>query len=383
MKILFNPNYIYKRENYKMNFEAKGPKFDPEQLKKLVHNGEGGCSVAQICKTLDITPASYYYWVKKLDIQTPYKASVKHSSSITKERVLELRNSGMKYTDIIAELGVSEDAYNTLLSKWGIVTDYKREKQNIAQITKEQLESLVQGGLSVKAICEELKIPERTYSRLLDKFGLVTGRKAAKQHAASITHEMLQGLVDEGFSKQEICARLKIQEYMFYRLLKRLNVQYNYLHNAHEVKISKAKLEELVKSGKTAKEIASELGIAVTTYHEKAKALGVATVFRESIDRINSVSKEEIQEALDAGMSVSAICEKFCITKMNYTALLRKYNLLTSMRESGEIIAGVTKEQILALRKAGKNTQEICKELNISKSTLRRILSAGKDLEQT
>ncbi len=383
MKILFNPNYIYKRENYKMNFEAKGPKFDPEQLKKLVHNGEGGCSVAQICKTLDITPASYYYWVKKLDIQTPYRASVKHSSSITKERVLELRNSGMKYTDIIAELGVSEDAYNTLLSKWGIVTDYKREKQNIAQITKEQLESLVQGGLSVKAICEELKIPERTYSRLLDKFGLVTGRKAAKQHAASITHEMLQGLVDEGFSKQEICARLKIQEYMFYRLLKRLNVQYNYLHNAHEVKISKAKLEELVKSGKTAKEIASELGIAVTTYHEKAKALGVATVFRESIDRINSVSKEEIQEALDAGMSVSAICEKFCITKMNYTALLRKYNLLTSMRESGEIIAGVTKEHILALRKAGKNTQEICKELNISKSTLRRILATGKNLEQT
>ncbi|MCM1009708.1 MAG: helix-turn-helix domain-containing protein [Fusobacterium sp.] len=277
---------------------------------------------------------------------------------------------------------MSEDAYNTLLAKFGIVTDYMSAKQNIAQITKEKLQALVASGKSVKVICEELRIPERTYSRLLDKFGLITGRKASKQHVASITHEMLQGLVDAGFSKQEICERLKIQDYMFYRLLKRLHVEYNYLHNAGEIKISKARLEELVRSGKTAEEIAKELGVAVTTFHQKAKELGVATVFRESIDRINSISKVEIQKALDSGISINAICEKFGITEMNYIALLRKHNLSTSQRESGARISEITKEQILSLRKAGKNTQEICKELNISKSTLRRILAEGKNLEQ-
>ncbi|MCM1009707.1 MAG: hypothetical protein NC390_02355 [Fusobacterium sp.] len=42
MRILFNPNNIYQKENYRMNFEAKGPKFDTEQLKRLIHSGGGG-----------------------------------------------------------------------------------------------------------------------------------------------------------------------------------------------------------------------------------------------------------------------------------------------------------------------------------------------------
>lgn len=344
--------------------------------------GGGGFSVAQICESLGITPQAYYYWIKKLDIQTPYRAAVKRNSTITKEQILELHKSGKKYTEILKELGVSEDVYNTLLAKYGIVTDYMREKKNIAEITKERLQGLIQNGLPVKKICEELNIPERTYSRLLDKFGILTGRKAAKKHIASITGEMIQGLLDKGCSKPEICERLKINDSMFYRLLKRFNIKYNYLHNAHEVKIPKARLEELANSGKTTEEIAKELGIAVTTFHEKVKAAGVKTVFRESIDRIMSVPKEDIQKALDSGMSVKEICAKFGISEVNYSVLIRKYNLETSQRMSSAVIAGVTKEQILALRKAGKKVDEICKELNISKSTLRRILAAGKDLEQ-
>ena len=157
-------------------------------------------------------------------------AAVKRNSIITKEQILELRESGRKYSEILKELGISEDTYNTLLAKFGIVTEFQKAKQNIAQITKEKLQALVESGQSVKKICEELNIPVRTYSRLLDKFGLVTGRKAAKKHIASITPEMLQTLLDKGRSKLEICERLKINDAMFYRLLKRFNIKYNYLH---------------------------------------------------------------------------------------------------------------------------------------------------------
>ncbi len=354
-----------------------------KNLSRLQSAGGGDFSVAQICESLNITPSTYYYWVRKLDIQTPYRASVKHNSTITKEQILELHNSGKKYNEILKILGISEDTYNTLLAKFGIKTDSMQAKKNISEITKERLENLIHSGLTVKKICEELNISERTYSRLLDKFGLTTGRKAAKKHIASIKPEMLQSLLDSGCSKPEICTRLKINDCMFYRLLKRFDIKYNYLHNSNEIKIPKQRLEELANSGKTVEEITKELGVSLTTYYQKTKEAGVKTVFRDSIDRIMSVPKDELQKSLDAGMTVKEICAKYKISEMNYIALIRKYNLATPQRISSDIISNVTKEQILALRNDGKKSEEICKELNISKSTMRRILSAGKNLEQT
>lgn len=373
--MLITSNFNFSKYNLNIQapvFKAKAPQVTKEQMETLVRQK---ITVAEICESLKITASNYYRLLKKFGIKTPHIENNESIASITKEQLQDLISSGKKHEEILANLGISTTTYSSLLAKFQIVTDFQSSRANIAGITKEVLQNFVDSGKKVKAICQELQIPERTYSRLLDKFGILTGRKLAKAHIASITREQLLALVEGGLTKDEICQELKIQNYAFYKLLKRFNIPYNYLHHANEVVISKQKLEELFQSGKTTAEIAQELGIAVTTLHEKAKILKVKTEYRDSIDKIGSIPIEEFQSCLDSGMTIQQICTKFNITNAMYSAIIRKYSLVTSQRKSLVNISMIKKETLLNMRKSGKSIKEICSELNISQSTYRRILN--------
>ncbi|MCM1338281.1 MAG: helix-turn-helix domain-containing protein [Muribaculaceae bacterium] len=339
-----------------------------------------GMAVDDICKFFGISGKAYYDFLKKFGIKTPAMLSTQRNASITKEQIVKLIDAGKSVKEISAELGITESAYTSLVSKFGIQTEAKLAKQRLSGVTEECLRTLVTSGKFVDEICEKLNIPVRTYSRLLDKFGIITDRKAAKARVASIKKEELQALVDEGLTPKEISRRLNIPTASFYKLLKRLKIDYTYAHHQREIVIPKAKLEEAAASGKSVDEIAKDLGIATTTYHEKAKLAQVKTVFRDSIDNLNAIPKETIQKLLDSGESVEQICEKLNITKANYVALLRKYNLDTAQRRSLENIANISKSQVLELRADGKTNKEICTELNISMHTLRRILNANSGM---
>lgn len=345
-----------------------------QQLKKCISDR---LSVKQICETLQITPGIYYDLLGKFNIQTAKKASFKHNSSITKEQLQRLIDSGMSYKEILEELQISPDGYNTLISKFGIVSAMKQAKEHISAITKEKLLELIESGKSVKEICMELDIKERTYSRLLDKFGISTQKRETKRKLNAITAKELQELVDNGLSIEEICKNLGIGKWNFYKLLKRLNIQYNYQHHHGEIIIPVERLQAVSTSGRTTKEIADELGISQNTYNEKAKVAKINTVLREAIYRISEISKEEMQEAINSGMTVNEICSKFKITHANYSALIRKYNLVTPQRESTSRISQISKAQILEMKKSGKSVSEICEALNISENSYRRILKAG------
>lgn len=251
----------------------------------------------------------------------------------------------------------------------------KESKEKIASITYERLDTLVKSGKKVKEICAILGIPERTYSRLLDKFGIITPRKEAKNRINSITAEELQKLVDDGLSIDEIVRKLQIDKAMFYKLLKRLHINYDYQHHVGEIRIPPEVLRQMTKSGKNTAQIAAELGISQGTFHQKAKCANVKTILRDSIDTISSVSKEEVQSLIDKGLKQDEICKKLNITRVNFIALMRKYNLQTPQKRSMDIISRISKQQLLDLRAQGKMIKEICKLLSISLSTYRRIIN--------
>ncbi|MBD5401426.1 hypothetical protein HDR58_01310 [bacterium] len=341
------------------------------QLKNAINSCS---SVDEICKSLNINSYGYYSLLKKFNLTTPKKKVIEHNSTITKEQILNLINENKKTSEIIKTLRISQDTYNKLIKNFGITTKAKFLKQNISNITKEKLQSLVDSGKPVKEICKELNIPERSYTRLLDKFQITTARKSSKKNIANITAEKLQELVNQDLSINEICNKLKIDQSMFYKLLKRLNIDYNYLHHYGEIKISRQRLLEITQSGLTTQEISNDLGVAVNTYHEKAKIAKVKTVNRNSIDLIASIPIEEFQESINSGMSVKELCKKYNITKSTYYTIIRKYNLSTPQKEAQSRISKITTEQLEELKKSGKTREEICKELNISQSTFTRLL---------
>lgn len=344
-----------------------------EQLIKLLNKN---LSVKEICEELGITQSGYFSLIKKLNIQTAKKASKIKNAQITEEQITKLMKAGKSTAEIIKELNITESTYLVLLKKFGIKTQYALQKQNIANITKEQILELLKENKSVKSICEELNIPERTYTRLLYKFNIITKKRETKIKLNAITRKTLQNLVDRGLSINEICKELDINKHNFYKLLKRLNINYIYTHHNGKIAIKKEILNEMAQSGKSIKEISTELDINATTYNEKAKIAKIKTKFRNSIDRISQITKEELQEALDNGMSISDICKKYKITKTMFKTLRERYDLSTPQKRVMERIAKTSKEDILKLRAAGKTMAEISQELQISKSSLQRILNS-------
>lgn len=369
MKIIFNT--YYPNQKYP-NFSGSKPvQITAEQLTKLSNSGQ---TVKQITENLGITESYYYRLLQKFNIQTKTKKAKIHNASISEDQFVSLIKRGASYQEILKELQITSDTYNTLLAKFGIKTKLKESKEKISAITKEQIETLLQSGKKAKDIAKALDIPHETYSRLLAKFGIITEHKANKLHIAQIDAKTLQQLVDENLPPKEICKKLEINSTAFYRLLKRLKINYNYAHHFGEVKISEERLAELASSGKTTHEIAKELGIAQTTYSQKAKDARIKTKYRDSIDTIDSISKEKLQELINSKMSITEICKRLNITEANYTALLRRYNSDTAQRQSVENISQITKQEILDLRKSDKSVDEICKILNISESSYQRIL---------
>lgn len=294
-------------------------------------------------------------------------------AKIPKERILSLQNSGKKYREIVKELGVSETTYNSLCAEYNIVSEMQKIKQHIAAITEERFRVLAE-TLPVKEVCRELQITERTYSRLIDKFKILTKRKIAKLRAKAITKEQLQELVDSGLNKKEICSLLEINESLFYRLLKRHKIAYDYQHHYNEKKFPPEVYERIQKIARTVKEAADKLGMAVTTYHAKVKEAGVKTVYRDSIDKLDSISPDEFQAAVDT-MPVKEVCKKFGITHSNYLTLIRRHKTRTPQRLAMERVASVTKEELLKDRAEGKMIKTICAERGISLSTYRRIIN--------
>ena len=194
-------------------------------------------------------------------------------------------------------------------------------------------------------------------------------------HGASskvITKKTLQELVDKGLTAKEIYETLNISDSVFYHLLKRLGINYNYKHHANLKDIPKNKLEQTVKEWESQAKAEEELDISASTFNYKAREAKVETVLSGSIDRLQKLGnkKEEIQRYLDEGATPQEICEMYDIPPVIYHSLIRKYNLVSAAKKKFDSTKTITGAQLEQLLKSGKSKTEICEELGISRNTL-------------
>ncbi len=340
-----------------------------ELLQELVDNN---LPTEEICKRLNISKFVYYKLIVKLDIQTPAKIARERVSKITKEEIEKLIESGKTYPEISEELEISQPTLQRLVTKFKIKTKILETKDAIAKITKEKLEELIYSGKNVDEICEELNINRRNYSTLVNRFDIMTTFRQGKENISNVTKEELQRLVDKGTDIDTICKQLNINKRAFYILLKLLDINYNYKHHARLKDISKYKLEQTVKNWESQAKAEDELDVTASTFNYKARQAKVATVLSESIDRLKDLEakKDEIQMYLDEGATPQEICEMYDIPFNMYHSLIRKYNLSSVWKKKFDSTKSITKEQLEQLIRSGKSRQEICEELNISRNTL-------------
>lgn len=338
-------------------------------LQELVDNK---IPVDEICKRLSISQSVYYKLLQKLDIQTEYKKSKARVAKVTKENIINLIESGKTYPEIAEILGIAQPTLQRLITRFKISTKILEKRKAMDNVTKEKLEELIESGKSVNEICKELNISVRNYSTLVNRFGIMTDFRKNRANSLSITKDNLQELVDKGLTAKEIYETLNISDSVFYHLLKRLGINYNYKHHANLKDIPKNKLEQTVKEWESQAKAEEELDISASTFNYKAREAKVETVLSGSIDRLQKLGskKEKIQRYLDEGATPQEICEMYDIPPVMYHSLIRKYNLVSAAKKKFDSTKTITGAQLEQLLKSGKSKTEICEELGISRNTL-------------
>ena len=134
---------------------------------------------------------------------------------------------GKTYPKIAEILGISIATLKNLITKMKITTHKLQSKEANEKVTKERLEKLINSGKSIDEICKELNITVRSYSNLVNRFGIMTKIRQGKLNNSSITKEEMQNVVDEGLTVKEMCKKLKISRPIFYHLLRVLDINYN------------------------------------------------------------------------------------------------------------------------------------------------------------
>ena len=365
-------NYINRYDLRSYIVGANRKAVTKQKLQELV---DKKISVDEICEQLQIGKDAYYELLQKFNITTDYKNQKQIIEKISKEQIESLLNSRKSYSEIAAELKISLSTLRRFINDFEINTKILQTKRITSSITKEQLQELVDSGKSNTEICKELNIPICTYTQLTHQYGIMTNYRQAKKNIASITQEMLQQLVDEGLSREEICKRLKLSsEATFYKLLKRLHINYQYKNHANEINISKEDLQKVVQEWNSADDIQDKLKISTTAFYEKAKTANVKTVMSDSLSKIKELDIQKIQEMLDNGVKWQEICEIYDIVPNIYHALVSHHGLISSDKQQRIHVSNITKEQLEKLIASGNTTKDICRELNISIKTYMRLL---------
>ena len=395
-----------------------------EQLCSLIAEGK---NVKEICEILNIGHTTYNNLLKRFEIATSNKISKEITQNITKELLQEKLDTGKEPKEIAQELGISTATCINHMEKYGLTSTHMRITRNVASITKEQLKNLINSGKTKKEICKILNIGDSTYSRLLNRFEIVTSQKESLQKNANITKEQLQAVVDKDLPLIEACKELGISKSAYNVLLTKFGIKTKTMLNKERLDaITEEQFRSLLDAGLTAAEIQKELNISTKFYYTLMRKFNIEVKkydvkgndddlnknigklflegysIKEIAEKVNisedmcrrllknqghvmqptvlqnkkkQITKEQVLEVLAKGQTTKENYEELGLTESSYYSLLSKYGIQTNAQKQRSEIAALTISNVKDLLSANKSLPEICDELNISESTFYNILA--------
>ena len=329
--------------------------------------------IMKICEDLNISWSTFKKLTTEFGIQTKGMKALKQNATITKEQLEELMSQGLSRDEICKQLNISRKTYNEKLNKFGIKSKLKQDKERVASITKEQLEDLINSEKSVDEICEELNISKSAYNRLINKFG-IKGRQKSKIDNEII--EKLKILAKEGKSREKICEELQISKNTYWTLCNKAGIQSeSQLKGKHANTITKEDITSRLDKNMPIKKIIEELGITRAIYRRLLLDFNIQTSFKQAREKVLNIDVEKFKELVLSGKSLREITQAFNISESTYMNLLRKFNVLSSRKESMIKMDSITKEDMLKMLMEKKSYAEIAREKGISPTSVYRIIN--------
>src|SRR6202046_939105 len=89
-----------------------------------------GVSVEQIGRRFGRHPSTVSYWMRKHGLEAPNRAKHAPKGGIERERLSELVEGGMKIAEIAEEVGLSKGAVRHWLSRYNLHTSHRRGRRS-------------------------------------------------------------------------------------------------------------------------------------------------------------------------------------------------------------------------------------------------------------
>ena len=245
----------------------------------------------------------------------PNSNHVAFKAKPSEETAEKTDDNGLKSaSDAISSIGIAN-----------ISMSQKEKREYIASLTKEDIQSRVDSGMSAAQIQKDLKISAGTYQKLLHKFEIKTSQLSANETCRNITKEDITTRLNKNMGSIEIC---------------------------------------------------KDLSISHSTFIAKCREFGIQTKHLEAKEKLASISKEQLTDAIERLKSRKAVCAELGITEKQYVSLCNKYGIKTEAALIKERAAAITEEQLKDLLIEQKKTRSIAaKELGVSVTTIDRLIA--------
>ena len=403
-KRIFNITYSQKEKATKIN----------KQIIDLLSQGK---SIAEVAGILNLAMASIYQKIRSLEetgelnqeiiSQNPNLAYLNNKKVIINdEQFIELFRQGKTHKEISNTIGHSKTTILQIIQEFkddGIITNdiIDERKSNLATIYKQLIELFEQGKTyeEISAIIGHSKTTISKTIQILKDDGVITNDIIIKRKSnLNAIYSQILELFEQGKTYKQIGNELGCDATIISQNIKELKndgiinndiinkrkSNMTYLRKEKASKIDN-KIIELLKQGKTIREISEALNFTVTCTHKKIKILQETGKLSEDIIEQNptlaylkkkkaTINDNEIIELFKHGKTHKEISEALACTLSEVSQSIQK------LKDNGFITDDIINErksnlatiysELIDLFKQGKTYKQIGDELGLDKTTI-------------
>ena len=262
----------------------------------------------------------------------------------------------------------------------GLVLFHMNGKKKIFdhEALAQEIQRQLNEGIHYKQICVNLGISEPLYCTVVTEFDIKTERRKTKENSKAVNEEEFRQMVAEKVPVKEIREHFHISRQQYLQLLKQYEIKSaKMLANERVENITKEEVEEAIKSSSLVSEACRKLEVSEKTYKRLKKKFGIDYDPINPNANFHNLTDEEIKELAESDESVTEKSQKYGVTPNTYHNELRIRNVSTRNKEAMERYDSLDVKKLQADIDAKVPKKKLLEVYGISLNQFQRLLDEG------
>lgn len=244
----------------------------------------------------------------------------------------------------------------------------------LAQEIQRQLDE----GIYYKQICENLGIAESTYCAIVTKYDIKTARRSTRENSKAVNEEEFRQMVLDNVPVTKIREHFNITRTQYLELLKKYDIKSaKMLANERVDNITKEEVEEAIKKSCSMSEACRTLQVSEKTYKRLKKKFGIDYDPVNPRANLHNLTDEEIKELAESEETVAEKTQRLGVTPNLYHNELRSRNVSTKNKEAMERYNSLDVKKLQADINAKVPKAKLLEDYGISEYQFQRLIDEG------